>query len=121
MSSVALIPTTPDVDSLLKPSDCIDPAHLRTPAPVETAVTHLASADEKFSIGTWRAEPYTEYIEAYPGDEYTRIIEGCVTRTQDDGTTRTFGPGDAFTIAAGWRGEYRVDEPLLKQFAYYVH
>ncbi|MCQ8192615.1 cupin domain-containing protein [Streptomyces rugosispiralis] len=120
MSSVALIPTTPDVDSLLKPSDYIDPANLRTAVPAETAATHLASADEKFSIGTWRAEPYAEYIEAYPGDEYTRIIEGRVTLTQDDGTTWTFGPGDAFTIAAGWRGEYRVDEPLLKQFAYYI-
>ncbi|MFF5584920.1 cupin domain-containing protein [Streptomyces hygroscopicus] len=70
--------------------------------------------------GPARQEPYAEYIEAYPGDEYTRIIEGRVTLTQDDGTTWTFGPGDAFTIAAGRRGEYRVDEPLLKQFAYYI-
>ncbi|GLV76298.1 cupin domain-containing protein [Streptomyces hygroscopicus] len=120
MSSAARIPTTPDVDSLLKPSDHVGPAHLRTVAPAETAATHLASADEKFSVGTWRAEPYAEYIEAYPGDEYTRIIEGRVTLTQDDGTTWTFGPGDAFTIAAGRRGEYRVDEPLLKQFAYCI-
>ncbi|RZK84434.1 MAG: hypothetical protein EOP26_08670 [Rhodococcus sp. (in: high G+C Gram-positive bacteria)] len=29
-------------------------------------------------------------------------------------------PGDAFTLTKGWRGEYRVDEPLLKQFAIYV-
>ena len=30
------------------------------------------------------------------------------------------GPWDSFTMARGWRGEYRVAEPLVKQFAIYV-
>ena len=29
------------------------------------------------------------------------------------------GPGDSFTLTRGWRGEYRVTEPLVKQFAIY--
>jgi hypothetical protein len=27
---------------------------------------------------------------------------------------------DKFTLTKGWRGEYRVTEPLVKQFAIYV-
>jgi uncharacterized protein len=38
----------------------------------------------------------------------------------DDGVAHTFGPGDSFTLTRGWRGEYRVTEPLVKQFAIYA-
>jgi uncharacterized cupin superfamily protein len=37
-----------------------------------------------------------------------------------DGVAHVFGPGDSFTLTKGWRGEYRVTEPLVKQFAIYV-
>lgn len=67
-----------------------------------------------------RAEPYAEFIESYPGDEYTRVLEGSITLTGDDGVAHTFGPGDSFTLSRGWRGHYRVTERLVKQFAIYV-
>ena len=120
MTIAAKIPSAADVVDTLEPSDYVQPEALRSEPPAESVSVHLASIDEKFSIGTWHCAPYTEYIESYPGDEYTRVLEGRVTLTEDDGTTWTFVAGDAFTIAAGWRGEYRVDETLLKQFAYYV-
>ena len=88
--------------------------------PAEREAVHLTSTDDKFTVGSWRAEPYAEYIENYPGDEYTRVLEGSITLTGDDDVAHTFGPGDSFTLTRGWRGEYRVTAPLGKQFAIYV-
>ncbi|MET7518653.1 cupin domain-containing protein [Streptomyces sp. NPDC005480] len=55
-----------------------------------------------------------------PRERCRSIRAGRVILTTDDGTSHTFSVGDAFTIAAGWPGDYRVDEPLLKQFAFYT-
>lgn len=117
---VALIPTGPDAVAAMTPSGYVTAETLREGDPAETELGHLASADEKFAVGSWRAEPYAEFIESYPGDEYTRVLEGSITLTGEDGVAHTFGAGDAFTLRKGWRGEYRVNETLVKQFAIYV-
>ncbi|KAA0111014.1 cupin domain-containing protein [Mycolicibacterium sp. P9-22] len=117
--TVAKLAQGAELAELLTASAYVLPENLRGGDPNETGTTHLASADGRFLIGSWRAEPYSEYIEAYPGDEYTRVLEGRVTLTDDAGNVQSYGPGEAFTIAAGWRGEYRVEQTLLKQFAYY--
>lgn len=88
--------------------------------PNESDFVQLTSADGKFTIGSWRADPHVEVVEGYGGDEYTRVIEGRITLTDTDGTVHSYGPGEAFTIAAGWCGQYRVEEPTLKQFAFYT-
>ena len=75
------------------PSSDVTAETLRDGDPAEREAVHLSSGDEKFTVGSWRAQPYAEFIEAYPGDEYTRVLEGSVTLTGDDGV-RTPGPGD---------------------------
>ena len=120
MTAVHPIPTDAENVAAMTPSAYVTADTLRAGDPREHEMVHLSSGDEKFTVGSWRAEPYREFIECYPGDEYTRVLEGSVTLTSDDGVAHTFGPGDAFTLTRGWRGEYRVDEPLLKQFAIYV-
>lgn len=104
----------------LSPSSYITDQSLRAGEPNEHDQVHLNSNDQKLTVGSWTADPYTEFIESYPGDEYTRIVHGRVTLTAVDGQIWTFGPGDAFTVAAGWSGEYRVDESLLKEFVFYT-
>ncbi|MEV0671406.1 cupin domain-containing protein [Mycobacterium sp. NPDC050441] len=117
---VALIPAGPDAVAAMTPSSYVTPETLREGNPAESEAVHMASSDEKFTIASWRAEPYAEFIESYPGDEYTRVLAGSVTLTGEDGVAHTFGAGDSFTLAKGWRGEYRVTEPLVKQFAIYI-
>ncbi len=119
-SPVAAIPTGPDALAAMTPSSYVTPETLREGDPAEREASHLVSADEKFAVGSWTAQPYAEFIESYPGDEYTRVLEGSITLTGDDGVAHTFGAGDSFTLAKGWRGEYRVNETLVKQFAIYV-
>ena len=119
MTTAAKLAQGAELAKTLTSSNYVLPENLRSGEPNETGTTHLTSADGHFLIGSWRAEPYSEYIEAYEGDEYTRVLEGRVTLTDASGKMESYGPGEAFTIAAGWSGEYRVEETLLKQFAYY--
>ncbi|KGI70730.1 hypothetical protein EU78_08105 [Mycolicibacterium rufum] len=113
-----MIPT--DDDTAMRPCAYVTPESLREGDPREVDLIHLSSADGTFTVGSWRAEPYSEFIEAYPGDEYARVLAGSVTLTGDDGFAQTFSAGDAYTMRAGWRGEFRVTETLTKQFALYV-
>jgi uncharacterized cupin superfamily protein len=121
MSTVTRLDPRPDFFVEMTPSTYVSPEGLREGVPHETEVVQLISADGRFTIGTWRAEPYTEFVESYPGDEYSRVLQGRVTLLNaDDGQSHRFGPGDALVIAAGWRGVYCVEETLVKQFAYYT-
>jgi uncharacterized cupin superfamily protein len=84
LSEVAAIPIGSDV--AMSPSSYVTAETLKEGDPAEREAVHLSSADDKFTVGSWSAEP-----------------------------------GDSFTLTKGWRGEYRVTEPLVKQFAIYVH
>lgn len=120
LTTPELIATDEAAHDAMTPSAYVTPETLRDGDPREREAIHLASDDEKFVVGSWEAQPYTEFIESYPGDEYARVLTGSVTLTGDDGVAHTFSSGDAFTLRRGWRGEYRVTEPLLKQFALYL-
>lgn len=121
MTKVQLIPNGSEALAAMEPSSYVTADALREGDPAERHLVHLISADQKFMIGTWQAQPYAEFVESYPGDEYTLILEGQVTLTDPDGTHRTYGAGSSFTISAGWSGEYRVDTPLTKQFVFYTN
>ncbi len=120
IADVQRIPTGETAVSAMTPCAYVTPESLREGDPRESDLTHLSSADTKFTVGSWRAEPYSEYIESYPGDEYARVLEGSVTLTGDDGVAQTFSAGDAYTMRRGWCGEFRVTETLTKQFALYI-
>jgi uncharacterized protein len=118
--AVQRIPTGEHALSAMTPCAYVTTETLREGEPRERDLIHLSSEDGKFTIGSWRAEPYGEYIESYPGDEFARVLEGSVTLTGDDGVAQTFSAGDAFAMRCGWRGEYRVTKTLAKQFALYT-
>lgn len=116
----ALIATDDASLASMTPSSYVSAETLRAGDPAEREAIHLTSADDKFIIGSWEAQPYTEFIEAYPGDEYASILTGEVTLTGDDGVAHTYSAGQSFTLRRGWRGQYQVTQPLLKQFALYL-
>lgn len=102
------------------PSAYVTENALREGQPDERESIHLISVDERFTVGIWHAQPYAEFVEEHDGYEYARVLEGRVTLTGADGERHSYGPGDAFTIEPGWSGEYRVDEPVLKQYVFYA-
>ncbi|MDQ7877086.1 cupin domain-containing protein [Microbacterium sp. QXD-8] len=104
----------------MTPSSYVAGEALRSGNPREKELSHLVSADERYTVGVWSAEPYAEYVPSHQGYEYTLVLQGRVTLTDADGDVHTFGAGDAFTIEPGWSGEYRVNEHLVKHFVYYA-
>jgi uncharacterized protein len=114
------IPTGDAAREAMTPCAYVTPETLREGQPNEHDLVHDTSADEKFTVGSWRAEPYAEYIDSYPGDEFARVLEGSVTLTTDGADPQTFSAGDAYVMRRGWRGEFRVTETLTKQFALYI-
>jgi uncharacterized cupin superfamily protein len=52
--------------------------------------------------------------EAWPVDEFMYILEGQVEITNLDGTSKVYGPGDAFVMPRGFRGTWRQLSPLKK-------
>lgn len=77
---------------------------------------YFESKSRGIRAGIWRAEPYTEYFENYPCDEFMYVLEGSVTLENND-FSETYGKGDAFLLPRGFRGFWRQTVPMLK---YYV-
>jgi uncharacterized protein len=111
----AVRPASPGAE--LTPCSYVAPEGLIAGDPHEREHIYLATADGSYTVGVWEAQPYTEQIDAYPGNEFCTVVRGAVTLTTHDGQAQTFRAGDSFTIEAGWTGQWRVDEPFLKFFA----
>lgn len=77
------------------------------------ARTDFESPDGRFSAGVWRCTPGRWRI-AYDENEYCRILSGKGAVIAADGTVRPIGPGDEFVIAAGFSGEWLVEETMTK-------
>jgi uncharacterized cupin superfamily protein len=82
---------------------------------MRTWVQHTA-ADGTMISGTWEATPGSWHVTSTLY-EFVHLIEGRITITEDGGEPVTMGPGDAFVVQAGFRGVWRIEEPVRKHFA----
>jgi uncharacterized protein len=97
-----------------QPSHYVTEETLRDGDPKEREAVLFANPDGSYVISQWAAEPYTEHIDGYPGDEYVRVLDGTLVMTTDGGEPQTFTVGDEFRIAKGWAGTWQVTEPFRK-------
>lgn len=67
----------------------------------------LTSADGSMISGTWEVTPGT-YDATCNADEFVHLVEGQITMTPEVGQPVTVRPGDAFAVAAGFRGTRNV-------------
>jgi len=102
----------------LQPTDYVPLEGVTSGTPNERGQLALISEDERFTIGIWECTPYSEEIEAYPGDEYSRVLEGSIEITTD-GITHAYGAGDSFVIKKGTKVTYAVTSDFRKYFAMY--
>jgi hypothetical protein len=67
--------------------------------------------------GIWASEPGTWRIHFHAGrHEYFYVIDGRLRISDENGVSRTFGPGDACIIPAGFKGLFEVLEPVKKHY-----
>ena len=81
-----------------------DPALVDTPYAARSWRC-FQSGDGRAVSGIWEAGPHLERCDC-DFDEMCHILEGKVRLTDAAGNSRSFGPGDSFVVAAGFRGTW---------------
>lgn len=86
-------------------------------APLRLTAERYVADDGAISMGDWECEPGAWKI-AFHADrhEFFQVLEGRLQIVSENGETRTFGPGDACIIPAGFRGEFHVLERVKKRY-----
>lgn len=116
-AAVLLLPTRPRVAAEEYP---VAPEKLIEGDPRQTAWIEYQDPTGRFSVGIWSSEVGAWRIR-YTEDEYCRILEGRSVITDEAGNAVTVGPGDEFTIPAGFVGTWRVLEATRKRFVIHEH
>lgn len=96
---------------------------LGTHAPKPTALTAgLTEAavstwsNGRIDTGLWECSPGDFTAERTGYTEICTILSGRVTVEVDGQDPEEFGPGDVMVMPSGWRGVWRVHEPLRKHY-----
>ncbi|MBC9249350.1 cupin [Pseudomonas alcaligenes] len=95
-------------------NDITDPAIVEAPYRSHTW-RHFSNPQKQFTAGIWEAGPHKEYCSC-DFDELCHLIEGRVRLTDADGSSREFGPGSSFVVAAGFRGTWENLTPVRKVY-----
>ena len=94
----------------------VDPAKVVAGTPLTGFVTAHDDEAAGFWSGVW-ASQVGAWRVAYEETELCVILEGRARLASDDGTSATYGPGEAFVIPRGFSGVWETLEPLRKIYA----
>lgn len=84
-------------------------------SPSMTTWIEYSAPDGSLIAGTWQATPGT-YRAEYAAYEFVHLIEGRIAITPDGGETVIMVPGDAFSVEANFKGEWKILEAVRKHF-----
>lgn len=108
LTAFALCDTLPQIDHPR-------PDRLVNGNPTRMTWNHYES--DGVSSGLWDCEPGAWRIAFADGkDEFFHVIAGRFRITDDEGTAREFGPGDAGVIPARFIGLFEVLEHVRKHY-----
>jgi uncharacterized cupin superfamily protein len=82
--------------------------------PIAGGLTSFQSGDEKFDVGFYHGSKVTLRINDWPVDEVMVFLEGQVEITNEDGTSKIYGPGDMLVMPKGFVGIWRQLGPIKK-------
>ena len=71
--------------------------------------------DDKIFVGEWSCGVGAWRVQ-YDEWEFCEMLEGACELVADGGEARRFACGDRFVIEPGFRGVWRVVEPMKKRF-----
>jgi len=70
----------------------------------------------KIDTGLWECTPGVFTAERMGYTEICTILSGRVTLEVEGAEPEEFGPGDVMVMPSGWKGVWRVHEPLRKHY-----
>ena len=82
--------------------------------PVAGGLTSYQSSNGKLSVGFYHGSEVTLRISGWPVDEFMYFLEGKVEITNEDGSSKLYGPGDALVMPKGFKGTWRQLGPIKK-------
>ena len=82
--------------------------------PKAGGLTSFKSADGKLDVGFSRYSQVTLRLSDWPVDEFMYFLEGQVEITNEDGSSKIYGPGDAIVMPKGFNGTWRQLSPIKK-------
>lgn len=83
-------------------------------APVTRTVLDYQSGDDLY-VGEW-ASDVGAWRVAYEEWEFCHMLEGVCEITPESGAPQRYAAGDSFVIEPGFKGVWRVIEPMRKKF-----
>ena len=93
--------------------------HAPKPTSIDGAQTEAALsvwATDRIDTGLWECTPGVFTAERVGYSEICTILSGRVTIEVEGAAPEDFGPGDVMVMPSGWRGTWRVHEPLRKHY-----
>ena len=92
------------------------PRQVLSGAPELTIRNVYTDPSGSFSTGIWESTPGKWPVE-YTEDEFCLLLAGVVELTDTRGRSARFTAGEAFVIAAGFRGTWETVDPVKKLYA----
>lgn len=87
-----------------------------TLTPGQTEADTVIWAEGKVDTGLWECTAGDFTAERNGYTEICTILSGRVTLEVDGQEPEEFGPGDVMVMPSGWKGVWRVHEPLRKHY-----
>jgi uncharacterized cupin superfamily protein len=82
--------------------------------PKHGGLSSFSSADGKFQVGLSRYSNVTLQLTDWANHEFMYFLEGQVEITDEDGSSKIYGPGDAIVMPKGFNGTWRQLSPIRK-------
>ncbi len=95
-----------------------EPKDILSGAPELTIRNVYTDPSGAFSAGIWESTPGKWPVD-YTEDEFCLLLAGVVELTDPRGRSVRFKTGDAFVIAAGFKGTWETIDPVKKLYAVY--
>lgn len=104
---------------VMQPSRSPSADLLTTASPTCRSYCDYASADGKFTCGTWDSTPYTRRAMFYPHYELMCLSKGSVTFCDECGRKGTFSRGDLVLLEQHSNCSWESTEDVAKIYAVY--
>jgi uncharacterized cupin superfamily protein len=80
-----------------------------------TETLNAYEADERTFVGEWRADKGAWRV-SYDEWEFCHMLSGACELVPDEGEAMRFAAGESFVIEPGFKGAWRVLEPMRKRY-----
>jgi uncharacterized cupin superfamily protein len=82
--------------------------------PKHGGLSSFTSADGKLQVGFSHYSTVTLQLTDWYANEFMYFLEGQVEITDEEGSSKIYGPGDAIVMPKGFNGTWRQLSPIKK-------